>query len=41
MRPKRRGVRDDILELITSEEADQVTQLMSKIYAQLLLAPPE
>lgn len=41
MRPKRRGLRDDILDLINSEEADQVTQLMSKIYVRLLLAPPE
>lgn len=35
------GVRDDILALITSEEADEVTQLMSKIHNRLLRAPAE
>jgi hypothetical protein len=40
-RPKQIGVRDDILKLITSEEADEVTQLMSKIYIGLIHAPAE
>lgn len=41
MRPKQIGVRDDILELITSLEAEQVTERMAKIYYRLLFAPPE
>ena len=38
---KQLGIRQDIMELITSDEADQVTPLMSKIYYRLLLAPSE
>lgn len=40
-RHKQIGVREDILELITSLEAEQVTELMSKIYIGLLYAPAE
>ena len=38
---KRIGVRQDIAELITSDEADEVTPLMAKIYYRLLIAPSE
>jgi len=34
-------VRQDIIELISSKEADQVTPLMTKIYYRLLIAPSE
>jgi hypothetical protein len=35
------GVRHDIEELISSDEADQVTPLMTKIYYRLLVAPSD
>jgi len=35
------GIHRDIMDLISSEEADEVTPLMSKIYYRLLLAPSE
>jgi hypothetical protein len=38
MSGKQIGVREDIHELIASEEAEQVTPLMTKIYFRLLLA---
>ena len=41
MSHKRIGVRLDIVVLISSEEADEVTPLMNKIYYRLLIAPPE
>lgn len=41
MTHKRIGVRRDIAELISSEEADRVTPLMTKIYYRLLVTPPE
>jgi hypothetical protein len=41
MSHKRIGVRRDIVELISSEEADRVTPLMTKIHYRLLIAPPE
>lgn len=41
MSHQRIGIHRDIVELITSEEADEVTPLMSKIYYRLLAAPPE
>jgi len=41
MSHQRIGIRRDILELITSEEADKVTPLMTTIYCRLLVAPPE
>jgi hypothetical protein len=41
MSHKRIGVRQDIEELISSDEADQVTPLMTKIYYRLLVAPPD
>jgi hypothetical protein len=34
-------VSQDIIELISSEEADHVTPLMTKIYYRLLIAPSE
>jgi hypothetical protein len=39
MSPKQIGVRHDIFELITSLEAEQVTEMMSKIYLRLVRAP--
>jgi len=41
MSDKRIGVRQDIIELVSSEEADDVTPLMTKIYYRLLIAPSE
>jgi hypothetical protein len=40
-RPQQIGVADDILALINSEEADQITEMMSKIYLGLIHAPAE
>lgn len=41
MSQQRIGIHRDIIELITSEEADEVTPLMDRIYYRLLIAPPE
>jgi hypothetical protein len=41
MSRKQIGIREDIMRLIDSEEAEEVTQLMVKIYNRLLLAPAE
>lgn len=41
MSHKQIGVREDIAEMIVSEEADEATPLMAKIYYRLLLAPLE
>lgn len=41
MSHKRIGVHRDIEELISSDEADQVTPLMTKIYYKLLVTPTE
>jgi hypothetical protein len=41
MRPSQIGVHRDIAALITSEEADEVTERMAKIYYRLLFAPAE
>jgi hypothetical protein len=35
------GIHRDIAELISTEEATEVTPLMCHIYYRLLLAPPE
>lgn len=35
------GIREDIFALISSEEADEVTEMMSKIYLGLVFAPGE
>ena len=40
-RPKQIGVREDILALINSVEADEVTEMMCKIYLGLIHAPAE
>lgn len=41
MRPNQIGVRRDIAALVSSDEAEQVTQRMAKIYYRLLFAPEE
>ena len=39
MSGKQIGIREDIMMMIDSEEAEEVTELMAKIYHRLLLAP--
>src|SRR5215210_169981 len=41
MSHKRIGIRKDIAELVDSDEAEEVTSLMTKIYYRLLIAPSE
>jgi hypothetical protein len=41
MSPKQIGMSRDIAELITSQEAEQVTEAMSRIYLRLVRAPAE